>query len=267
VKPSYLSDGIHRIEASINKIQTWASKNILKLNQKKTEFIVFGTSKQLSNITTTEILINGEQYQLKQVIRNLGVFLDSNLKLSYHIDRICRSSYANLRMLRALRTSVTNGDLAILSHALVLSKIEYAPAVLYGVEDKQLKKLQRVIKSTFRLCYRFKKHENISEEMKRLGWLSITERISMRLMLILHTVVTYKEPFYLWELIDLASSDRNMRSQSRGDLVCHGSRTSVGSRSFAVAAPKIWNLINVETRNIQKHDCFHYAIRRLFLNV
>ena len=218
-------------------------------------------------IPLTEVLVNGERYQLKQTIRNLGVFLDSQMKFSDHIDRICRSSYANLRMLHALRTSLKNGDLAILAHALVLSRIEFAPAVLYGVDDKQLKKLQRVIKATFRLCYRFKKYDNISEEMKRCGWLSIKERISMRFLLILHTIVTYKEPHYLWKLIQFTSSDRNLRSQSRGELVVHGSRTSVGSRAFVVAAPKIWSLINVDTRNIRKHDSFHSEIKKLLLNV
>jgi hypothetical protein len=48
----------------------------------------------------------------------------------------------NLQKLHALRTSFTNGDFAILSHALVLSKIGIALAVLYVVEDKQLKKFQ-----------------------------------------------------------------------------------------------------------------------------
>ena len=133
--------GVSKIEECINMIQRWASNNYLNLNPSEIEFIVFGTREQLSKIPSSEIEINNVKYQLKSVIRNLGVFLDSQLRFSHHIDKICRAAYANLRMLQSIRSLMFNDQFDILSHALVLSRIESSPSLLYGVDDKQLKNL------------------------------------------------------------------------------------------------------------------------------
>jgi hypothetical protein len=265
VKPSEFLTGISKIEECINRIQKWASNKYLKLNSAKTEFIVFGTKKQLSKIAISEIEINNVKYQLKSVVRNLGIFLDSQLQFSHHIDKICGAAYANLRMLQTIRSSMSDNQFAILSHALVLSRIESSPSLLYGVDDKQLKKLQRVIKATFRATYRFKRCDRIANEMTKRGWLSIIERILLRLLIILHTVITTGKPSYPSGLITHSSNEHALRSQSRGDLTTIGVRTEMGNRAFMSAAPRIWKQINVEMRRISKSDSFRSEVKKWLL--
>jgi hypothetical protein len=262
VKPSEFSSGIKKVEECINRIHKWASNNYLKLNSLKTEFIVFGTREQLSKIPTGEIEINNEKYPLKSVVRNLGIFLDSQLQFSHHIDRICRSAYANLRMLQSIRNSISNNQFAILSHALVLSRIESSPSLLYGVNDKQLKKLQRVIKATFRVTYRFKRCDRIEDEMRKSGWLSIGNRILLRLLMILHTVITTGKPSYLARLISHSSNEHALRSHSRGDLAALGARTEMGKRAFMYAAPRIWNQMDVKIRTMPRRETFRSEAKK-----
>jgi hypothetical protein len=262
-KLSELSSALVRIGECLKKIQLWTSNNFLQLNPAKTEFIIFGSKDQLKKIDTKVLIVNNECFQPKSVVRNLGVFLDSQLKFSKHIDNICRSAYANLRMLQSLRRSLTNCQFGVLAHALVLSRIESTPAVLYGVEEGELKRLQRVIKATFRITFGFKRRDHIQYEMKKRGWLTIKQRISMRLMLILHNVISCSKPDYLKQLITFSSGDHGLRSQSRGDLASHGSKTKKGSRSFIVAAPKIWKSIDVATRQIVHRGAFRSAVKKL----
>jgi hypothetical protein len=150
-KPSDLPAAISQINECLNIIKQWTASNFLQLNSNKTEFIAFGSRDQLKKVAVTEVLVNDELFQIKPAVRYLGIYLDSQLKFTKHINHICRAAYANLKMLQSLRSSLTNERFSILAHALVLSRIEFSPAVLHGVDECEIKKLQRVIKATDRL--------------------------------------------------------------------------------------------------------------------
>ena len=238
--PSQLSSVFLRISHCINEILNWTSHNFLQLNSSKTEFIIFGTREQLRRIDVNELTVNNQSFPIQMVVRNLGILLDSQLKFSKHVDNICRAAYGNLRMLQRVRSSLSNDQFSVLAHALVLSRIEYAPSVLYGVDKCELKKLQRVIKAAFRYTFRYRRRDKISEVMRERGWLSIDQRITLRLLLILHTAIKTGKPDYLSKLVTLSSSQFGLRSQTRGDLHSHRSITKIGSRSLMIAAPKVW---------------------------
>lgn len=170
-------------------------------------------------------------------------------------------------MLQSLRSSLTNERFSILAHALVLSRIEFSPAVLHGVDECEIKKLQRVIKATFRSTFKLKKRDRISVKMKEKGWLSIKQRIILRLLLITHTTFISGKPEYLRKLITLSTSERSSRSQASFDLVAHGAITKIGSRRFEVAAPQVWRHINSDIRKLPSHVVFRLAAKKCITNI
>jgi hypothetical protein len=265
VKPTDFMAGIQKIEECLQIIEKWTIRNFLRLNMSKTEYILLGTGAQLAKINLSGIRINGQEVSFKTVVRSLGVLFDSTLKFRHHIDYVCRLSYGNLRMLHRLRKCLSNSQFSIFAHALVLSRIDYCPTVLYGADKAELKKLQRVIKATFRATYRLKKSERISEKMKNQGWLSVEDRIIMRYLMIIHNAQKFGEPQYLSHLISVNSNERSSRSQSRGDLVVRGSSSSMGSRAFLVAAPTLWRMVSEEIRRKSNRNAFRSAVKKWLL--
>ena len=69
------------------------SLNFLKLNEKKTEFIIVGVQQQLDKVTDLSIKIGDDKITKSAVVKNLGVYIDSELKLSTHVNRIVSSSF------------------------------------------------------------------------------------------------------------------------------------------------------------------------------
>ena len=74
--------------------------NKLKLNDDKTKVVLFGTRQQL------EKLVNNEEFEIKigcEIInpvssaRNLGYFMESQLKFKTHITKGCGTSYSTLK--------------------------------------------------------------------------------------------------------------------------------------------------------------------------
>ena len=61
--------------------------NFLKLNESKTEFIIFGTRQQLNKVGTVNMRIGDD------VIQNLGIHFDEELKHSSHVNKLTSISF------------------------------------------------------------------------------------------------------------------------------------------------------------------------------
>ena len=70
-----------------DNIKGWMDCNRLKINNGKTEFIMFGSKVQLAKGITNIININGIEVQRSEVIKYLGAWLDQNLTLTEHVNR------------------------------------------------------------------------------------------------------------------------------------------------------------------------------------
>ena len=77
------------------------TSNKLKLNQAKTEFVMFGTKPQIKKKTLKYISVGNEIIPVKQHVQNLGAHFDVELKMSSHVNEIVKTGYYHLRQLRA----------------------------------------------------------------------------------------------------------------------------------------------------------------------
>ena len=69
-----------QLEACITSVSDWMLRNRLKLNEGKAEFILFGTSQQLSKVVFYAITVNGNVIKASPIVHDLGVLLEVNSK-------------------------------------------------------------------------------------------------------------------------------------------------------------------------------------------
>ena len=72
------------------EIRSWMRRNLVKLNDEKTEFLLFGSRQQLSKVSLPFITIGDSQITPSSQARNLGVLFDSTMTLKPHISNIVR---------------------------------------------------------------------------------------------------------------------------------------------------------------------------------
>ncbi len=99
-------------------IKTWMSSNFLNLNEKKTEIILFGPPsgiplKYLSNHFVTS--------QAKTLVKNVGVLLDSELKLDSQVNSVVKSFFFHLRLLSKIKTFHSFQDFEKVIHVFISS--------------------------------------------------------------------------------------------------------------------------------------------------
>ena len=67
-----------------------------KLNDKRIEFIMFGTKQQLNKTTQTQITIGNGTVICADAVRNLVVWFDTELKHTIHINKLTSSLHLQL---------------------------------------------------------------------------------------------------------------------------------------------------------------------------
>jgi len=153
-----------RLEACIADISTWMKINLLKLNQDKTELIIFAPKHRVKELGNCQLVLDGTIVTDVTCVKNLGVYLDKSLSMEQHIAAV---------YIGRIRSYITNSACKTLVCSLITSRLDYGNALLYGVNASPLAKLQRVQNTAARLIARRKKYDHITPVLIELHWLPV----------------------------------------------------------------------------------------------
>ena len=189
------------LENCAKRIKKWMDGNRLKINNSKTEFIMFGSSKMLTKCITTDININGTRVKKDNVIKYLGVWMDDVLSFKYHVKMKCKSAMFNLVCIKRLRPSLTVEASNILVMGLVILHLDYVNSILLGVLDVTIKQLQCVQNMAAKVVLQANKYVSPRERMKNLHWLPICKRVEHKVLTIVYKSTRGIAPKYLQNLL------------------------------------------------------------------
>ena len=74
----------------------------MKLNPKKSKVILFNTARKYDFMPSC-YLNQGDELEVVEELKLLGVTIRSDLNWSAHCDQMCRTAYARMWMLRRLK--------------------------------------------------------------------------------------------------------------------------------------------------------------------
>ena len=262
------SAAIKAMQDCITDIKKWMLADKLKLNDDKTEFIIIGTRQQLAKVSVDSLCIGDEIIKPSSVVRNLGSWFDSQLKMDLHINKCCKAAFFHLFNIRRIRKFLSFDTTQILINAFVTSRLDYCNSLLYGLPANQIYKLQRVQNSAARLICNINRFDHITPALYKLHWLPVRYRINFKILLITYKAINGLAPEYISELIKFKVASRyNLRSSTELLLEKPGTKTltTLGDRSFQVAAPTLWNRLPAEIRNACNVASFKKMLKPIFL--
>jgi hypothetical protein len=239
-----------------NALREWFMSNGLALNPDKSNAILLGTTarKRQLNIETN-VTIAGAKIELSSSLKILGVHFDSNLDFNIHVNKVCQAAYYHIKAIRRIRPMLTVKIANELASAVVTSRLDYCNAVLSGLSDYNVAKLQRVQNTLARIVAQVSRREHITPVMADLHWLPVSSRIDYKLAMLTFKTLSIGEPIYLAELIKPYIPPRNLRSIDAYRLAVPPvavARTVFARRSFSYAAPNLWNSLSHELRSFDR---------------
>ena len=94
------------------------------------------------------------------------------------------------------------------------------------------------------LCFKLHGTPSSKPLFKHLHWLPVQQRMIFKIALVTFNERTFEQPSYLHSLLDNYIPSRNLRSEGQHLLRIPFRKSAVARRSFAFAAPTVWNSLN-----------------------
>ena len=89
-------ESLTKLNLCISDIRVWMIKNKLKINDSKTEFIIFRSPLLKQNLSDLSVSVGDMQVSPSSKVRDLGVVFDQYLTFPNHISGICKSTLFSL---------------------------------------------------------------------------------------------------------------------------------------------------------------------------
>ena len=115
---------ITRLERCISDI---CGGNSLKINQDKTEFIIFSCKSDQYNHLS--INVGSEIIHPNKSVKILGITLDSNMNMQQDLVNTCRSSNMHIRKINSIRKYLSKESTLTLIIATVLMRLDYCNSI------------------------------------------------------------------------------------------------------------------------------------------
>ena len=192
--------------------------NKLKLNDEKTEVVLFGTRQQLEKLgedNTFEIKIGSEVIKPTPSARNLGFHMEAQLKPQTHMTKVCGTAYSTLKNIARVQNLLTPEAAKIIIQGLIISKLDNFNGLLLGVSAHQMNKLQIAQNMCCRIIKNLRKYDHISDAMKDLHWLKIPQHIQFKVLVTIYQCVNCLVQPFIINLLDLNLTRKNLRSNTQ----------------------------------------------------
>ena len=171
-----------------------------------------------------------------------------------HVHTVVAHCYKLIKHVRSIINLLSNNETEQLVHSIISSRLDYCNSLLFGVNKSEIYKLQKVQNAAARLVLKRRKCESIRADIAKLHWLRIEERIVFKILITvykcLHDVCTN-------ELRTLLC----IRDSNSMTLQLVFMNTTHGRRSFRYIAPRLWNQLPYQIRNIQTLTSFKSKIK------
>ena len=255
-------DDIHNsAQKCIRHIRDWMLVNRLKLNDDKTEVINFSSCFRPSPCTPINFQFGDSTVLPTSSVRNLGVYMDSELRMVGHINSVVKSVFYQIHIIGKIRRNLDQQSTKKLVHALVTSRLDYCNSLLVGLPATLTGKLQRAQNCAARLVTLTPRRDHISPVLYKLHWLPIKYRCEFKVLALVFKCIQNQAPEYLCDLIKISTNIKSPRLSHLSLQTKRTKTTTYGSRAFCVIGPQLWNALPLDLRESKSLAVFKISLK------
>ena len=254
---------IQSIQECISDVKLWMTQNKLKLNDEKTEALLFHKKTTVLSDLPTSLQVGGADITFSSSARDLGYIITADMTLDKYVANLCRSAYYELYKISTIRHTLSIQTTNTLVCSFVLSKLDYCNSLLSGCPMYLIQKLQKVQNSAARLVLKANKFDHVTPLLRTLHWLPIQARIEYKLSTLCFGFFNDSSPAYFSDLLSIYTPSRNLRSSSDSRILSVPTTKTVtyGQRTFSFCASKQWNSLPFIIRHSHSKESFKRALK------
>lgn len=216
----------------LNIVKDWLMANYLLLNETKTEAIAFSAH---SSPTFSHL-----PFDLKTIACNLGVQMDSTLKMDAHFNNIVKFCFFHLQYLSKLKPLLKRNHIHTVFHPC----IDPSNSCLYGTNLSILAQLQFIQNAAAHFFTNTRCRHLISSVLATLHRLPVHFRRKFMILIFVYKALHGLTPKYLTDLFSPYIPPRSLRSAEQY-LLQVPKLKGRGSHTFSICRPSLQNNISL----------------------
>lgn len=252
------------INRDIKALVQASNNHSLILNPNKSVLMLFGSRSQRNRyINDLNISIEGTSLQCVTESKNLGFFLDTDLRFKKHINNCIKRAFCNLKKIYASKDLLDKKTIQMLCDSLVLSHFSYGD-VVYGpcLDVITSRRIQRIQNSCIRLICGLRGREHVSHKLKEIHWLNMANRRLLHASVFYHKVVITQTPPYLYNKIRFRTDVHNVNIRRKSMITSSMHKTVLYERCFLFNIYKVYNEIPADLKQYSKIAVFKMHMRK-----
>lgn len=243
-----LAQSIAKAENVLLSLSKWCSKNGLKINFNKSEFMIFSKEHDRTiEPHKTELVCEGNIIKKTNKFKYLGIIIDEHLTFRSHFSHVINKCSSAAAKIESLKRFLCPKTFKIFVSAFVISISDYCLTVWGTFSETDARSIQIIID---RLLYRFFSHKNDRSHFTQssnvllsrsyFGFLNIQQRTQYFLIKIIAKLVySFECPPEYTDWFMFSQNQRNSRTLPL--LQVPRSASSAFFRSFRWRGVKAWN--------------------------
>ena len=205
-------ESISKVNSCLSDIRRWMITNNLKINDSKTEYIVFRSPQLRCDLSGLSVNVGESQITQSLNVRDLGVTFDQFQNFDDHITAICRSTFFHIRNIGTIYWNLLSYNAcSTIIYALISCRLDYCNSLLYNVPTHKTDRLQTLQNKCARILTKSPRREHVTPVLKSLHWLKIQDRITYEILMLTYKSYYNIAPTYLCELTSRRKSSVNTR--------------------------------------------------------
>ena len=246
----------------MNEMILWMNDHYMKINPDKTEILLLYPSSLEKEVKIKGVIIDEKCIRFSNEVKNVGVWLDTNLTMDKHVNSVVSHCYKLLKDIGRIRKYLTQTHTARLVHSVISSRLDYCNSLFINLDRSNIYKLQKVQNAGARLVMGKRKHDSARNLLRELHWLNIDSRIIFKMLLLVHKIIRGK----CSKNIILTYKRFNCRPNDYLILETPHYKTKYGRRTFGYNAPRWWNVLPLYMRKEEDTDVYKKQLKTILFD-
>jgi Reverse transcriptase (RNA-dependent DNA polymerase) len=250
---------VSRMNSDLEKINIWAKNHCLQINPIKTQAIIIGYPRLLSQIRPSnlpQLSLDTTPIKFVKKVKYLGITINERLTWTDQVNETCGRVFRALHSLRRLKASLPRTIRKLLVQSLILPYLDYCDAIYTDITDDLSSRLDRALNACIRFIFDLRKDDHVTEYYRALSWFRAKDRRHSHLLRLVHSLIRNRNPPYLSEGFQFLN---NSSTRSELTLLTPLHRTTAYNKSFVVSGCRAWNALPVDIRRLDGERAFRQA--------
>ena len=174
-----------KVERGLDNVQTWCTKNRLKLNVRKSKTLLVGSYQKTNSVdVSNKFILDNQPLEYTGTYTYLGIILDKNMTLMPLLSRLKTRVVNKIYMLVKIRNMITVQCAISIYKQTILPILDYAGFLIIACNISDRSDLQKLQNHALRICYNVRLRDRVSivQMHTRAGLLSLEQRRQKQLL-------------------------------------------------------------------------------------